>query len=124
VKEAYRGQGLGKRLFGELGAIARERKCGRVEWRVLKVRPCLSSVWFQGQGPPPSAAIRSPLNDGQLVRAAGEYEERVLTGPQWNKPSIDFYVECLKAQDLSEWDTMRIEGAGGIERLAAMRKSS
>jgi GNAT superfamily N-acetyltransferase len=37
VKEEHRAQGLGKRLFGELGAIAKERNCGRVEWRVLKV---------------------------------------------------------------------------------------
>ncbi|RSH92655.1 hypothetical protein EHS25_008100 [Saitozyma podzolica] len=77
VKEEHRAQGLGKRLFGELGAIAKERNCGRVEWRVLK----------------------------------------------WNKPSIDFYVECLKADNLHEWDTMRIEGEQGIERLVAMRNS-
>jgi GNAT superfamily N-acetyltransferase len=37
VKEEHRAQGLDKRLFGELGAIAKERNCGRVEWRVLKV---------------------------------------------------------------------------------------
>lgn len=38
VKPEYRGTGLGKRLFGELGVIAKEKKCARVEWRVLKVR--------------------------------------------------------------------------------------
>jgi len=38
VSPEYRAKGLGKRLFGELGAIAKERNCGRVEWRVLKVR--------------------------------------------------------------------------------------
>ncbi len=32
-----RARGLGKRFFGELGVIAKERGCGRVEWRVLKV---------------------------------------------------------------------------------------
>ncbi|ORY28638.1 acyl-CoA N-acyltransferase [Naematelia encephala] len=37
VSPEYRGKGLGKRLFGELGQIAKERNCGRVEWRVLKV---------------------------------------------------------------------------------------
>jgi hypothetical protein len=31
-------------------------------------------------------------------------------------------VECLKADNLHEWDTMRIEGDEGIERLVAMRK--
>lgn len=37
MSEEHRAHGLGKRLFGELGHIAKERKCGRVEWRVLKV---------------------------------------------------------------------------------------
>lgn len=37
VSPEDRGKGLGKRLFGELGSIARERGCQRVEWRVLKV---------------------------------------------------------------------------------------
>lgn len=36
IKEQHRGAGQGKRLFGELGAIAKERGCSRVEWRVLK----------------------------------------------------------------------------------------
>ncbi|ORX34167.1 acyl-CoA N-acyltransferase [Kockovaella imperatae] len=36
VKPDHRANGLGKRLFGELGAVAKERGCGRVEWRVLK----------------------------------------------------------------------------------------
>ena len=37
IKEAHRGAGQGKRLFGELGAVAKEKGCSRVEWRVLKV---------------------------------------------------------------------------------------
>jgi GNAT superfamily N-acetyltransferase len=37
VDSDHRGKGLGKRLFGELGKLAVEKKCGRVEWRVLKV---------------------------------------------------------------------------------------
>ncbi|KAI9634997.1 acyl-CoA N-acyltransferase [Dioszegia hungarica] len=36
VDEQQRGKGLGKRLFGELGKLAKEKECGRVEWRVLK----------------------------------------------------------------------------------------
>ncbi|KAK8865738.1 hypothetical protein IAR55_000884 [Kwoniella newhampshirensis] len=76
VKPEYRNQGLGKRFFGELGQIAKDRGCQRVEWRVLK----------------------------------------------WNKPSIAFYTECLKAENLSEWDTMRIEGQEGFERLIGFRK--
>ena len=47
--------------------------------------------------------------------------EADLTGRQWNKPSIDFYVERLKAEILVEWDTMRIEGEQGIERLASLK---
>ncbi|EIW72715.1 hypothetical protein TREMEDRAFT_25423 [Tremella mesenterica DSM 1558] len=76
VKPEHRAHGLGKRLFGELGAVAKERGCQRIEWRVLK----------------------------------------------WNKPSIDFYVERLKADNLSEWDTMRIEGDERINKLIEMRQ--
>ncbi|WRT65852.1 uncharacterized protein IL334_002803 [Kwoniella shivajii] len=76
VKPEYRSKGLGKRFFGELGYIANERGCKRVEWRVLK----------------------------------------------WNKPSIDFYIECLKAENLIEWDTMRVEGKEGFDRLISFRK--
>lgn len=36
VTESRRNQGIGKLLFGHLGRIARAKKCGRVEWRVLK----------------------------------------------------------------------------------------
>ncbi|WVQ85292.1 hypothetical protein IAT38_007457 [Cryptococcus sp. DSM 104549] len=77
VKPEFRNHGLGKRLFGELGQIAKERGCKRVEWRVLK----------------------------------------------WNKPSIAFYTECLKADNLVEWDTMRIEGDERIEKLIEFRKA-
>ena len=37
VKPEHRAKGLGKKLFGELGTIAKEKGCARVEWRVLKV---------------------------------------------------------------------------------------
>ncbi|WWC68478.1 uncharacterized protein I206_102407 [Kwoniella pini CBS 10737] len=76
VKPEYRAHGLGKRLFGELGHIAQERGCKRVEWRVLK----------------------------------------------WNQPSIDFYVKRIGAESLDEWDTMRVEGQEGFERLLALRQ--
>ncbi|WVQ97078.1 hypothetical protein IAU59_004188 [Kwoniella sp. CBS 9459] len=78
VKPEYRAKGLGKRFFGELGHIATERECKRVEWRVLK----------------------------------------------WNKPSIDFYVECLKAEPQVEWEGMRIEGQEGFDRLMSFRKQN
>ncbi len=31
----HRGRGLGRRLLGELAAVARDRHCGRFEWAVL-----------------------------------------------------------------------------------------
>lgn len=92
VSEEHRAHGLGKRLFGELGHIAKERKCGRVEWRVLKVRLIVQ---------------RAKLSPDAF---------------QWNQPSIDFYVKRLKAEPQSEWEGMRIEGAEGIEMLAQLRQ--
>lgn len=41
---------------------------------------------------------------------------------QWNKPSIDFYEKCLKAENLVEWDTMRIEGKEGLDRLVSFKQ--
>lgn len=35
VRPAARGSGLGKALLVELGRLARERDCGRIEWAVL-----------------------------------------------------------------------------------------
>ncbi|KAF9513805.1 hypothetical protein BS47DRAFT_1329323 [Hydnum rufescens UP504] len=35
VVPEYRGQGIGKALFGHLGRIAKERECGRLDWQVL-----------------------------------------------------------------------------------------
>ncbi|WP_349671093.1 GNAT family N-acetyltransferase [Lacrimispora sp.] len=35
VKPEYRGKGIGKSIFKKLGAIARERGCGRLEWWCL-----------------------------------------------------------------------------------------
>lgn len=35
VKPEYRGKGIGKEIFKKLGAIARERGCGRLEWWCL-----------------------------------------------------------------------------------------
>ncbi|KAH8829389.1 acyl-CoA N-acyltransferase [Flagelloscypha sp. PMI_526] len=36
VSEASRGKGLGTAFFAELGKIAQEKGCGRVDWQVLK----------------------------------------------------------------------------------------
>jgi len=35
VKPEYRGKGIGKAIFKKLGAVARERGCGRLEWSCL-----------------------------------------------------------------------------------------
>jgi GNAT superfamily N-acetyltransferase len=35
VRPEYRGKGIGKAMFHKLGAIARERGCGRLEWWCL-----------------------------------------------------------------------------------------
>jgi GNAT superfamily N-acetyltransferase len=35
VRPEYRGQGIGKKFFAEISAIAESRNCGRVEWWVL-----------------------------------------------------------------------------------------
>ncbi|EPQ52404.1 hypothetical protein GLOTRDRAFT_132356 [Gloeophyllum trabeum ATCC 11539] len=35
VKPEYRGTGVGKALFGELGLIAEEKGCARIDWVVL-----------------------------------------------------------------------------------------
>jgi len=45
IKEGHRGNGQGKRLFGELGAVAVERGCSRMEWRVLKVSPGTITIY-------------------------------------------------------------------------------
>jgi hypothetical protein len=63
-----------------------------MEWRVLKV---------------------SPGNDHCIY---------IYLMRQWNKPSIDFYTECLKAENLVEWDTMRIEGKEGLDRLVSFKQ--
>ncbi|KAJ7037905.1 acyl-CoA N-acyltransferase [Mycena alexandri] len=36
VSPEYRGKGLGKALFSELGRIAQEKECARLDWSVLK----------------------------------------------------------------------------------------
>lgn len=50
------------------------------------------------------------------------FEGRTQAERKWNQPSIDFYVKKLKADNLSEWDTMRIEGDERIEKLIEMRE--
>ncbi len=39
VREKFRGKGIGKALFLKCVGLARERKCGRMEWMVLNWNP-------------------------------------------------------------------------------------
>ncbi len=73
-------------LFGHLAKIAKENNCGRLEWRVLKVRRTASVV------------TGTMLSD----------QPGILT--QWNAPSIAFYQQVLGAVEQSEWKGMRLEG--------------
>jgi hypothetical protein len=40
----------------------------------------------------------------------------LVTTPQWNQASIDFYEKCLHAKAQNEWLGMRLE-EDGIEKL-------
>ena len=64
VEPAQRGKGIGKALLIEIARIARERKCGRLEWAVLDWnRPAID--FYRGLG-----AV--PLEDWTLFRVTGE----------------------------------------------------
>jgi len=52
VRSEFRGKGVGKALFGEVAAIAQERRCGRLEWSVLDWnKPALA--FYAGMGAKP-----------------------------------------------------------------------
>ncbi|KAL7277314.1 hypothetical protein ACG7TL_009170 [Trametes sanguinea] len=96
VDPTYRGTGVGKALFAELGKVAEEKDCARIDWSVLKVsnaRMILHSLIV--------------LNES----------------PQWNQPSIDFYEKVLGATAMSEWMGMRLEGSQ-IQNLQKFRLAS
>lgn len=64
VEPAHRGKGIGKALLVEIAKIARERKCGRLEWAVLDWnKPAID--FYRGLG-----AV--PLDDWTLFRVTGE----------------------------------------------------
>jgi GNAT superfamily N-acetyltransferase len=64
VKPEYRGRGYGKALLARLAQIARDRKCGRVDWAVLD--------WNE-----PSIAFYESLG----ARRMDEWHTFRLTGP-------------------------------------------
>lgn len=69
VEPAHRGKGIGKALLIEIAKIAKERRCGRLEWSVLDWnQPAID--FYRGLG-----AI--PLNDWTMFRVTGEVLDRL-----------------------------------------------
>ena len=68
VKPDYRGRGYGKALLARLAQIARERKCGRIDWAVLD--------WNE-----PSIAFYESLG----ARKMDEWHTFRLTGPSLDR---------------------------------------
>ena len=64
VKPEFRGRGLGKALLKELGRIANERGCGRLEWSCLD--------WNQPSIDFYLAMGAEPMEDWTVYRMAGE----------------------------------------------------
>lgn len=64
VKPEFRGCGLGKALLKELGRIANERGCGRLEWSCLD--------WNQPSIDFYLAMGAEPMDDWTVYRVAGE----------------------------------------------------
>lgn len=70
VTPAMRGRGIGRALLREVARIARERRCGRLEWAVLDWNePAIR--FYEGHG-----ARRLP--EWQICRVDGEALERFL----------------------------------------------
>lgn len=68
VTPAMRGQGIGKALLVEVGRIARERNCGRLEWNVLDWNePAIA--FYESMG-------AERLQDWQVCRVEGEALEK------------------------------------------------
>jgi GNAT superfamily N-acetyltransferase len=51
VKPEFRGKGIGKLMFLQCIKLAKERKCGRVEWVVLDWNPAREFYEYFGAGP-------------------------------------------------------------------------
>jgi GNAT superfamily N-acetyltransferase len=69
VKPQARGKGIGFALLKKLGAIARERECGRMEWSVLDWN-LLAIGFYKKLG-----AV--PMDEWTLFRVTGEALERL-----------------------------------------------
>lgn len=73
VEPAHRGAGIGKALLGRLAALAAERGCGRLEWRVLDWNE--PSIRFY------EALGASLLREWILVRMTQPEYARLAAGP-------------------------------------------
>ena len=64
VHEEYRGRGIGKKLLAKLASIAKQHRCGRLEWAVLDWNtPAID--FYRSMG----ATI---MNEWRIVRTTGE----------------------------------------------------
>ncbi len=69
VKPEYRGRGYGKALLARLAQIARDRRCGRVEWAVLDWNEP-SIAFYKSLG-------ARPMEDWRTFRLTGDALEKL-----------------------------------------------
>lgn len=69
VKPEHRGGGIGKAFFRELGQLAVERGCGRLEWSVLERA---GAAVLPEPGGDADVRVDNPSADGRGARAAGK----------------------------------------------------
>ncbi len=70
VREALRGHGIGKRLLAEVGRVAVERQCGRLEWSVLDWNKPAIDFYESLGAEAQSEWVRYRLTGEALVRLA------------------------------------------------------
>ncbi len=70
VREKFRGKGIGKALFLKCVHLARERKCGRMEWIVLNWNP--AREFYEKMG-------AYPLEEWIVYRMEQEAMEKLIT---------------------------------------------
>ena len=69
IRPEYRGHGIGKTIFKQLGVIARERGCGRLEWSCLDWnQPSID--FYRSMG-------AEPMDEWTVYRIAGKKLEEL-----------------------------------------------
>lgn len=68
VTESRRNGGIGKALFARLGKLATERKCGRLEWRVLKWNKPSIGFYEQVLGATPQSEWEGMRLEGEEIK--------------------------------------------------------